>query len=113
VAVASGLAMLGWTMIPPTRAGTGLVAALAVAAIAAVAALSRRGDWGQPHVLALAGGALGAAGASAFLTTPIGDVDTAEKYGHNVTLLLIVLVLSALAAHRVGRGGPERRHVPA
>lgn len=53
------------------------------------------------------------AGAFALLATPIGDVDDAEKSGHNVALLLLVLLLTALAARQAARGGPERRHVPA
>lgn len=107
VAVAAFLAMVGWTAIPPTRIGTALVVLLAVGSAAAVRRLSLRGDWGQQHVVALASGALVAAGAFAFLTTPIGEVGTGEKYGHNVALLVLVLALGAAASRRVRRGGPE------
>ena len=70
---AAFVAMIGWVAIPPTRIGTALVALLAVATVVVVRRWSRRGDWGQPHVLALASGAVVAAGCFAFLTTPIGD----------------------------------------
>lgn len=105
VAAAAYLAMLGWISIPPNRVGTALVALLSLTAVVVVWRLSHRGDWGQLHVLALASGALAAAGSTAFLTTPIGDVSTAEKYGHNVALLLLVLGLGAWAVRRNARGG--------
>ncbi|CAI9399190.1 hypothetical protein [Nocardioides sp. T2.26MG-1] len=113
VAGAAGLAMLGWVAIPPTRLGTAAVVLLALGAIGTVQALSRRGDWGRRHELALASGALVAAGAFAFLTTPIGDVSDAEKYGHNVALLTLVVLLCAAASRRAGRAGPGRAVVPA
>jgi hypothetical protein len=98
------LAMIAWVAIPPTRIGTALVVAVALSAIAVVWRLSHRGDWGQAHVLALAGGAVVAAGCFAFLTTPIGDVSQTEKYGHNVALLLLVAALSAWGARRARSG---------
>jgi hypothetical protein len=107
VAVAAFLAMVGWTAIPPTRVGTALVVVLAAGVAVTIRRLSLRGDWGQQHVVALASGALVAAGAFAFFTTPIGEVGTGEKYGHNVVLLLLVLALGAAASRRVRRGGPE------
>ena len=113
VAAAAYLGMLGWISIPPSRVGTALVALLALAVVVAVWRLSHRGDWGQRHVLALAAGALAAAGTTAFLATPIGEVTAAEKYGHNVALLALVLGLSAWAWRRTARGGPERRSVSA
>ena len=54
-------------------------------------------------MLALAGGALVAAGCFAFLTTPIGEVTDQQKYAHNVVLLLLVG-----GAHRLGRRGRAR-----
>lgn len=110
---AAALAMLGWVAIPPTRLGTATVVLLGLGAIGTVQLLARRGDWGQRHELALASGALVAAGGFAFLTTPIGDVSDAEKYGHNVALLALVVLLCAAAARRTGRAGPERAVVPA
>ncbi|WP_028643246.1 hypothetical protein [Nocardioides sp. URHA0020] len=104
VGAAALVAMIGWVAIPPTRIGTALVALLAVGAVTLVLRWSRRGDWGQRHVLALASGALVAAGCFAFLTTPIGDVGDAQKYGHNIVLLLVVALLSAWAAHRARPG---------
>jgi hypothetical protein len=97
-------AMIGWTAIPPTRSGTALVAALAVAVVVLVRRWSRRGDWSQAHVLALASGAVLAAGCFAFLTTPIGEVSDLQKLGHNLTLLLLMGVLSACGARRARAG---------
>jgi hypothetical protein len=98
------VAMTGWVALPPTPAGTALVVLLAVGVVVGVHRWSRRGDWGQQHVLALAGGAVVAAGAWAFLTTPIGDVSDQEKYGHNVALLLLVAALSLWGARRARAG---------
>ena len=98
------VAMMGWVALPPTRAGTTVVALHAVGVVVAVRRWSRRGDWGQRHVLALAGGAVIAAGSWAFLTTPIGDVSSQEKYGHNVALLLLVAGLSLWGARRARAG---------
>jgi hypothetical protein len=110
---AAALAMLGWVAIPPTRIGTAAVVLLALGATRIVLSLSRRGDWGHRHELALASGALVAAGGFAFLTTPIGEVSDAEKYGHNVALLALVVVLCAAASLRTGGAGPRRAHVSA
>ncbi|MBA2955800.1 hypothetical protein GON03_15805 [Nocardioides sp. MAH-18] len=98
------VAMTGWVALPPTPAGTVLVALLAVGVVLVVRRWSRRGDWGQRHVLALAGGAVVAAGGWAFLTTPIGEVSSQEKYGHNVALLLLVAGLSLWGARRARAG---------
>lgn len=92
--IAAVLTMGAWVAIPPTRLGTALVAALGVAAVVVVWRWSHHGDWGQLHVLALASGAVVAAACSAFLATPIGEVSDAEKYGHNVALLALVVGLS-------------------
>jgi hypothetical protein len=101
------VAMIGWVAIPPTRIGTTLVALLAIGTVVVVWCWSHRGDWGQPHVLALASGAVVAAGCFAFLTTPIGEVSDADKYGHNVVLLALMVTLSLWAARR-GRSGYGR-----
>ena len=93
-------AMTGWVAIPPSRVGTTLVAAIALAVTVVVWRWSHRGDWGASHVLALASGAVVAAGCYAFWTTPIGDVSDSEKYGHNVALLLLMLGLSAWGVRR-------------
>jgi len=102
--VAAFVAMIGWVAIPPTRIGTALVALIALGAVLVVWRWSHRGDWGQAQVLALASGALVAAGCFAFLTTPIGEVSDAEKYAHNVVLLALVVLLSLGAAHQVRPG---------
>ena len=103
-------AMIGWVAIPPTRIGTALVALLALGTVVVVWRWSHRGDWGQPHVLALASGAVVAAGCFAFLTTPIGEVSDAEKYGHNVTLLALMVALSLGAAHRAQPGYGRQKY---
>lgn len=97
-------AMIGWVAIPPTRIGTALVALLGLGAVVVVWRWSHRGDWGQLHVVALASGAVVAAGCFAFATTPIGDVSEAEKYGHNIALLALVGLLSLWAARRARSG---------
>lgn len=100
VLAASYVAMLGWVAIPPSRLGTALVALLALGAAVAVWRWSRRGDWSQAHVLALAGGAVLAAGSYAFFITPIGTVSDAEKYGHNLVLLALMVGLCLWATRR-------------
>jgi hypothetical protein len=94
------VAMIGWVAIPPTRIGTALVALLALGAVVIVWRWSHRRAWDQPHVLALASGAVIAAGCFAFLTTPIGEVSHTQKYGHNIALLASVALVSLLAARR-------------
>lgn len=98
------LATGAWVALPPTRTGTTLAALLALAAVVLVWRWSHRGDWGQAHVLALASGVVVAAGCSAFLTTPIGEVSDTEKYGHNVVLLALMVGLSAWGARRARPG---------
>lgn len=98
------VAMIGWVAIPPSRIGTALVSLIALAVVALVWHWSHRGDWDQAHVLALASGAVVAAGCFAFATTPIGDVSDTEKYGHNVALLALVVILSGWAARRARPG---------
>ena len=102
--LAAFIAMIGWVAIPPSRIGTALVALIVLGAVAVVWRCSHRGDWGQAHVLALASGAVVAAGCFAFLTTPIGEVSGTEKYGHNIALLLLMVALSAWAARRTSSG---------
>ena len=113
VAAAAYVAMVAVNAIPPSRVGTALVVLLELVVVAAVWRLSHRGDWDQRHVLALAAGAVLAAGTYAFLADPIGDVTDAEKYGHNVVLLVLMAGLVGWAGRRTGRGGPERLHVSA
>lgn len=98
------VAMGGWVAIPPSRIGTALVALLVVAVVLVVRRWSHRGDWSQQHVVALAGGAVVAAGCWAFGNTPIGEVSDAEKYGHNVALLVLVAALSLWSARRARAG---------
>jgi hypothetical protein len=91
--------MLGWVAIPPTRIGTALDDARPRCS-GIVWRWSHRSAWDQPHVLALASGAVIAAGCFDFLTTPIGEVSLTQKYGHNFALLASVALLSPLAARR-------------
>ena len=94
------LAMGCFTLLPPSRTGTAALVAVVLLTVVAVARLSRRSGWGQHHVLAVAAGALVATGIAAFAATPLGDVSEAAKYGHNVTLLLLVVALSAWGVRR-------------
>ena len=98
------VAMTGWVAIPPSALGTALVVLLGLGVLLLVHRWSRRGDWSQQHVLALAGGAVVAAGAWAFLTTPIGEVSDPQKYGHNVAPLLLVAALSLWGARQARAG---------
>lgn len=107
VTVAAYVAVLAFESIPATRIGTAIVVTLAAAATVAVWRLSHRTGWRQHHVLALAAGALLAAGTSGFAATPIGEVSTAEKYAHNVALVVLVGGLCAWAAHRSRWSGPH------
>lgn len=80
--------------------------AVALLTVVVVLRMARHGDWGQRHVLALAGGALVAAGVGAFHTDPLGDVSHAAKYGHNVVLLLLVVTLTFWAVRRTRHSVP-------
>ena len=104
VGLGAFVGMFGFVAIPPTRIGTALVVLLGLVAVRLVWWQSRRADWEQAHVLALAGGALVAAGCFAFGTTPIGDVSDQQKYAHNVVLLLLVAALTVWGARRSRAG---------
>ncbi|HEU4324617.1 MAG TPA: hypothetical protein VFS21_15850 [Roseiflexaceae bacterium] len=86
--------MAGWW-------GVGLEVALYVGLALLVVRWSRRDGWGAAHRLALAGGALLTNVWVAFLVPPLGDVPPLAKLGHNLGFALGVVVLLALAAHRL------------
>ena len=90
----------GYTILPPSAAGTAALELLALALIVVLVGLSRRDGWGPAHPITVAGGALVAAGIGAFWTTPLGDVPEAAKYAHNAALLLLVAVLTVTAVRR-------------
>lgn len=108
VGVGAALGGMSLAVLPPSRWGTAGVIAVLATAVVMVWHLSRRGDWSQAHVGALAGGALVGEALVAFTTTPLGDVSEVAKYAHNVALLALMVGLS-VAGQRVGR----RRAVPA
>jgi len=90
----------GYTILPPSAAGTAALELLALATIFTLVGLSRRDGWSRAHTITVAGGALVAAGIGAFWTTPLGDVPAAAKYAHNAALLLLVAVLTVAAVRR-------------
>jgi hypothetical protein len=86
----------GWTAF---AVNLGLLAGL----LAVIVWWSARPTWGPLHQLALAGGALLANVATAFLGQPIGDVSTTAKYGHNVVALIAVAALLTCATLRTAK----------
>jgi hypothetical protein len=83
----------------------GLLAGL----LALVVWWSARPAWGPLHHLALAGGALLANVATAFLSQPIGDVGTTAKYAHNVIAFIAVVGLLTWATVRTASEVRARR----
>jgi len=97
----------GYTILPPSPAGTAVLELLALAVIFVLVGLSRRDGWSRAHPITVAGGGLVAAGIGAFWTTPLGDVPDAAKYAHNAALLLFVAVLTVTSVRRA-EGEPKR-----
>ncbi len=91
---------LSYTFLPPSAAGTVALELIAIALTVVLIWLSLRSGWTSAHTVAVAGGALVAAGAGAFLTDPLGDVPALAKYAHNVVLLALVAGLTVWATKR-------------
>ncbi len=93
---------------PSTWPGVALSAAVLLLSGFLLVRASHGTGWGVPHVVALAAGAVLSRGLVAFSYYPvIGDVSSTRKYGHNVVMLLIVLIAIVLAfrgSRRCGRG---------
>jgi hypothetical protein len=102
VASVTFVVALGTQLLPPSPLGTDALLLIYAAGAAAIWWLSGRPGWGRAHAAAVAVGALTAFALVAFRTDPIGRVTEAEKLGHNLGLLLLVVALGALAVHRAG-----------
>jgi hypothetical protein len=102
--VLAGAALAGtaYTVLPPSPAGTAVLAVVAAAVIGVIGWLSRGTRWGTAQQAALAGGALAAFAVGAFFTDPLGDVAGIAKYAHNVLGLALVGVLTVVAVRRAG-----------
>lgn len=71
------------------------------AAAAGIVHLSRSTGWGAGHVAAVAAAPLLVRAVLAFTYDPlVGEVSASAKYGHNVVMLLIVLLAVALTSSR-------------
>jgi len=90
----------GSQLLPPSPLGTDALIAVYAVSAALVWWLSRRPGWSPRHVCALAGGWLTSFAAFAFATDPIGEVSAAEKLGHHLALLTLMVGLGALATAR-------------
>jgi uncharacterized membrane protein YhaH (DUF805 family) len=95
------LAVTGsYTLLPPSAVGTAVLALVAVAVTVVLVRLSLRSGWTDARTVAVAGGALVAAGVGAFWTDPLGDVPALAKYAHNVILVALVAGLTVWATQR-------------
>ncbi|GAB3768967.1 hypothetical protein [Microlunatus parietis] len=79
-----------WNSWPPTL----FAVATTVLWLVIMVRWSGSPGWSPVHQLAAAAGYLFAVAGTAFLVTPLGEVDLAAKYGSNLTLLLLVAVLT-------------------
>lgn len=106
VLAASFVVTTAGTAVPETWIGFGI--ALAVLAVALWLLLRFAGGqgWTLAHTAAVGTGALLSRGALAFLYYPlVGETSAAQKYTHNVVMLLVVVVVGAFA-HRRSREHP-------
>ncbi len=89
-----------YTFLPPSAAGTAVLELMAIAITVVLIRISLRDGWTTAHTTMAAGGALVAAGAGAFQTTPLGEVPAVAKYAHNVILIALVAGLARWATMR-------------
>ena len=94
------LVATSYTFLPPSALGTAVLELVAIVVTVVLIRLSMRDGWTSAHTVMAAGGALVAAGAGAFQTTPLGDVPELAKYVHNVVLLALVAGLTLWATTR-------------
>jgi hypothetical protein len=97
--------LLGW-------AGLAVNIALLVLLGALLWRWSASRAWGTPHTVAVAAGLLLANVATAFPSTPIGDVTAAEKRAHNLVAAVGVLALVTLTAWRSRTPAPQAGPAP-
>jgi hypothetical protein len=107
VAAVAFVVGLGSQLLPPSPVGTDALLLVYAAAAAAVWWLSGLPGWGPAHAAAITVGALSAFAVIAFRTDPIGHVTDAEKLGHNVGLLVVVILVGVLAVRRGGTHAPR------
>ncbi|MGC5531693.1 hypothetical protein [Streptomyces sp. SR-10] len=85
----------------PGWGGVALNVAALVLAGGALLWWSGRPDWGPAHVLAVCGAALVVNAALSFVVEPLGDTSPVVKYGANVVLMVVVLLLLGWAWRRL------------
>ena len=107
VAAVAFVVGLGSQLLPPSPLGTDALLLVYAAAAAAIWWLSGRPGWGPAHAAAITVGALSAFAVIAFRTDPIGHVTDAEKLGHNVGLLVLVILVGVLAVRRGDTHAPR------
>ena len=97
----SFLAASALAVVPETWLGVAMAAVVVVVSGWALARAARGRAWGLAHTAAVATGALASRGALAFLYYPlVGETSAAQKYGHNVVMLLVVAAAGACAIRR-------------
>lgn len=107
------LGVFGWqTLSPPDWAGVSFSVSTGVVSGGLLVMWSRRTGWKNTHVLAVAAAALIANAMISFVVQPPGEPAPAVKYAVNATMLLAVLVLVALAFHRLRDAGVDGRRLP-
>ncbi len=99
-----------YNLMPQSWPGVAGSLAILVIAALAIARAARSEDWSAGHIAIVAAAPMILTAALAFTYDPlIGEVTQAAKYGHNVAMLVIVLV--ALAPSFVARPAGVRRPV--
>ena len=93
---------LGSQLLPPSALGTDALLLVYAVGAGAIWRLSARPGWGRGHAAAVTVGVLSAFALVAFRTDPIGHVSAAEKLGHNLALLGLVILVGLLAVRRGG-----------
>lgn len=83
--------------LPPTWGGLALSTAVTAALGAGILLMARRADWTVRHAAAVGLGLLLERGLLAFTYFPLaGEVGAAAKYGHNIVMLVVVLLAGTL-----------------
>ncbi len=108
VLAVSFVAASAHAIVPETWLGVVLAAVVVVVSCALLARAARGRGWGLAHVAAIATGVLLSRGALAFLYYPlVGETSAAQKYAHNVVMLVIVAAAGAYAIRRAGLRAPD------
>ena len=105
IAASFGLTTAG-TVVPETWVGFGIALAVLAVALWLLFRFAGGPGWTLAHTAAVGAGALLSRGALAFLYYPlVGETSAAQKYTHNVVMLLVVAAVCAFA-HRRSRLRP-------